>query len=146
MTTAVSADLPKQYDFKIEEVQNIVSQSTLNVCKNMMMALIQGKSLELDFKGLATKNINANLDKELLESDAKTQMVYKKLFAASKEFISTKSKAVLGTTLSTIKKETSNPDSPRQFLGSFVFLETKQTVENLKLKEPKSLECKEIWD
>lgn len=144
MTTLVEKVAnPTTYDIQV--VQEIVAESTKNVTQAMMLALMGGLQEKLSFKELAEKHINPKLDEDLSESDEKTRMVYHKLFAASQEHINQFSAQFLGATLLTIQMDTENTDAPRQFLGSFVISETKNTVEKLLDRAPESLEDQEIW-
>lgn len=144
--SAVTEKTTSPITFDIQVVQTVVAQSTLNVAKKMMVALMAGLQEKLSFKDLAAKQINPKLDEELAGADEKTQMAYQKLFAAAFENATTVSKQFLGTTLLTIATDTHDDDAPRKFLGSFVLPETREMITKLQEQAPASLECKEIWE
>lgn len=131
--------------YDIETVQTIVAESTKNVSIAMMTALMGGLQEQLSFAQLAQKHINPMLDKELEGSDEKTKRVYQKLFAASKEHIETFSAQFLGATLQAITADTHNPDASRKFLGSFVYTETKNMMEQLNTRARGAIEDARIW-
>jgi hypothetical protein len=144
--TTITDKTAQSTTFNIQLVQEIVAQSTKNVTQAMLSALILGLQANLNFKGLAEKHINVKLDEELSKSDEKTQMTYKKLFAATQEHINNYSSEVLGKTLSTIQVATGNLDTSNQFLGSFVFVEIPLMINKLSHQIPDSLERKDIWN
>lgn len=128
---------PDTYDIKV--VQEIIAQSTKNISAAIGLAVIKGMQEKLSFQKLAERHINQKLDEDISNSDEKTKRMYTKLFVASNQHINQFSEQFLGVVFLGIKEDTNNADAPRQFLGSFVISEAKNTLKKLEDQAPESL-------
>lgn len=130
--------------FSVEAVQTIVLQTANQIAMEMVRALMSGLQEKLNFKGLAEKHTVVTLEQDLAATDAKTQMVYQKLFTVTNEHIRQHSQPLV-TTFAMMNQQTNNDQSAGMFLGSFVLPATKAMIEKLQSEQPESLECSEIW-
>lgn len=143
MTLELRASVSTQ-TVSIESVQKIVAETTSKVTQEMVQALIVAHQTKMNFKELAEKHINVQLADQLSKSDAKSQMVYKKLFDATLEHIQRNSQP-LKTTFEQIIKQTGDAEGDKKFLGSFVFPAVAPMINKLQTEQPEVLERPEIW-
>lgn len=127
-------------DFNIENVQIIVAAATKSITLLMVQSLIEGLTSELTPQGFAEKHINVKIDEEVSSLDEKTSRVFHKLYQSVREHIKTHSKNILEKILEQI-----GVDSSKKLVSSFTLAETEKTVNELKEKEPKSLDHEGIW-
>ena len=129
----------------ISAVQDVVAEGVKDATDKIGKALMKGLQEKLNFKGLAEKHISATYVKDLSSCDEKTQMVYRKLFAATSEHIQTKSQ-LLVMSFQMMNQQTGNAKAHELFLQSFVLPAAKSVVQRLEAEHPKALENKEIWN
>lgn len=131
-------------NINIKAVQEIVTQTVIQISTEMVKALMVGLQEKLDFKGLAEKHISITHQEELSASDTKTQMIYRKLFMATQEHIKTHSQP-LTMTFAMMNQQTSNNETAGMFLGAFVLPAVHSVIERLKIEQPEALDTQEIW-
>lgn len=144
MTLTIEVTPPAAQTFSIESVQKIVAEATSQITQQMVRALMDGIKTNMNFKQLAEKHINVQLTDLLSNSDKKTQMVYKKLFAATLEHIQRNSPPLM-MTFEQIIKQMEDTEGDKKFLGSFVFQAVAPMIKKLQEEQPEALERAEIW-
>jgi hypothetical protein len=144
---SIQSTAPAIQSLNIPAVQEMVSESVRQTTSVMVTALMLGMRERLDFKGLAEKNIHPELNEELRAHTQKVQMVYQKLFSATKEHIINFSPPLM-MTFEKINAQTGKPESADLFLGSFVLSAAKKLVDKLTAEQSAALasENKDIWN
>ena len=118
----------------ILEVQHILAQSTKNILTRMIQSLIRGHSKDATFEELA--------EAQPVPTES-SSWVYKKLHDAV-TFEINRDKEVLSKAYFAIMSATSK-ESADNFIASFISEELPHTVTELEEKQPKSLQCEELW-
>lgn len=131
-------------NINIEAVQEVMAQGVKQITAELLKALMSGLQEKLDFKGLAEKHIATTHKEELSASDEKTQMIYQKLFTATREHIQKYSQPLV-MTFAMINEQTGNLESAGMFLGTFVLPIVKSIIEKLTVEHPEALDNEEIW-
>ncbi|MGA8165177.1 MAG: hypothetical protein WB791_09170 [Waddliaceae bacterium] len=120
----------------VQKVQKIVMESTLRVIDVMVQIFPKDPESKPDFKELAEKEINQNLDGELANLSSRMTRAYNTLYEASLVCIQLKSQNILLPLLEKIKTETGDQDADRKLLGSFVLSETQAMADKLDNETP----------
>lgn len=139
--TAAPKNIPT---FSIESVQTLVAQKTIDISKLMVEAIITGHQEKLNFKQLAEKHINVNLNIDLSSCDSKMTLVYRKLFNATREHAKRHS-PVLCITFDIMNQQTNNDKTSDLFIASFALPATRDLIKQLQVEQPGAAECSEIW-
>ncbi len=130
-------------DIALRQVQNMINLTMIDIAKAMTKALMADIKQFPNLKEFAKKHTSITLSEDLFASDQKTQIVYRKLSTATKEFIVAKSN-ILAPALRLIEKENDYDWSGDMFLGTFVLPKAKSLTERIQQEYPEALENKSL--
>jgi hypothetical protein len=128
-------------NFNPEAVKFLINETANQVTKKMVEALIEGLKEKLDFKQLAEKHINLQLEKDLSSSGTEIQLIFPKLLIST--FNQAKASKDLETTFAKINDVV--PNGTPLFISSFVLPAIKPLLAKIEAEQPGVLNNQAFW-
>lgn len=145
MATPAAGPSRQQTELNQAIVEKWIKETSINVLTTITKDLMSSMQTHEPVKDLAGKKINKDLD-TTLNSDAKTKMVFGKLFDAVVTLCGQPpSNTIILPFLGIINEMTGNKDASRLFLGTYVLNETQGLVKKLQAEQPTAMSWDDFW-